>query len=750
MKHTKHLSVIMFLVISLSSFLNFFFLADCMADVPDMKVNSDSALELHNMSQIWVSPVDSNLVMIVWRDFRLETRRVALGVSYDQGHTWVDSLLSIEEEYLHNEPVICGDRLGNFYTMAKRFTEIPNWYDFDVWGTTDNGANWSGPFQVLNGSTEFQESRGKLAIDRTGGSYDGNLYISWTHFPNPTSIMFARSTDGGVNWEEPLLIAGPDTNNWGAGHYSKPVVDADGNVYVIWAGWEEIEGDPQRFQKMVKSLDGGLSFSDPVVICPSYYVNEAPGSIIITNLPGLDADLTNGPYSGNIYLAVPCATTMEYNSPSDIIFSRSTDGGDTWSSPIRINDDPEGPPVYQFHPSFTVNQDGVIIIFFSDQRNDPPYYENYDSYIAFSFDGGETFTTNYRVSDVSSIPGVCPSGERGLELPIKTFEQLSSDQDPVTYLQCIMCTYIGVSAYYDRVHCTWTDTRDGGIQNIYYSNFLIPLLPPRILMPEDSIYFSDTLVQSDFHWAACGFFDEVHYNLEISIDSNFAAIDLIYADIDTNIFLLSSSFNETTYFWRVKAFKVADTSESQYSIFHSFTVDTTSPGIPTLFSPADSSTITDTMPEFAWSDISPLSPGLSGAPIFYSLQISSDSDFTPGPELVEYTDLYTTSLDIPDPLPDYQTYYWRVKAIDEAGNQGEWQDQPFWFRVQVYLYGDANGDGEVTIGDAVYLVNYLFKDGRLPAGSYTGDVNCDGTTAVEDIVYLVNYLFRDGPEPCSE
>ena len=62
--------------------------------------------------------------------------------------------------------------------------------------------------------------------------------------------------------------------------------------------------------------------------------------------------------------------------------------------------------------------------------------------------------------------------------------------------------------------------------------------------------------------------------------------------------------------------------------------------------------------------------------------------------------------------------------------------------------GDANGDEEVTILDAVFLVNYLFKNGSAPDPVQIGDANCDGDVGLVDVVYLVNYLFRNGPPPC--
>ena len=61
--------------------------------------------------------------------------------------------------------------------------------------------------------------------------------------------------------------------------------------------------------------------------------------------------------------------------------------------------------------------------------------------------------------------------------------------------------------------------------------------------------------------------------------------------------------------------------------------------------------------------------------------------------------------------------------------------------------GDANSDGQVTVGDVIWLVNYLFKYGPPPSPMWKGDVNQDCRVTVADIVYLVNYLFKGGPPP---
>ena len=65
----------------------------------------------------------------------------------------------------------------------------------------------------------------------------------------------------------------------------------------------------------------------------------------------------------------------------------------------------------------------------------------------------------------------------------------------------------------------------------------------------------------------------------------------------------------------------------------------------------------------------------------------------------------------------------------------------------VVLRGDANGDGIINVGDVVYLVSYLYKNGPAPSPIDAGDCNCDDIVNVGDVVYLVSYLYRGGPPP---
>lgn len=61
--------------------------------------------------------------------------------------------------------------------------------------------------------------------------------------------------------------------------------------------------------------------------------------------------------------------------------------------------------------------------------------------------------------------------------------------------------------------------------------------------------------------------------------------------------------------------------------------------------------------------------------------------------------------------------------------------------------GDADHGGAVTIGDAVFIVKYIFEDGPVPPCLDEADSNGDNSLTIGDAVVIANYIFRDGAEP---
>lgn len=95
---------------------------------------------------------------------------------------------------------------------------------------------------------------------------------------------------------------------------------------------------------------------------------------------------------------------------------------------------------------------------------------------------------------------------------------------------------------------------------------------------------------------------------------------------------------------------------------------------------------------------------------------------------------------------------WRLFAVGAWGHDT--------YRGKVYLYGvevdetgggcgDADGNGTISITDAVYLINYIFGGGPPPDTLEAGDPDCNGQISITDAVYIINYIFGGGPAPCA-
>ncbi|RKR09082.1 hypothetical protein C8C83_0682 [Flavobacterium sp. 90] len=131
---------------------------------------------------------------------------------------------------------------------------------------------------------------------------------------------------------------------------------------------------------------------------------------------------------------------------------------------------------------------------------------------------------------------------------------------------------------------------------------------------------------------------------------------------DTSLTLDLPTLVDGTYEWRVKA-KNADTETKLYSA-RKFNIDTTIPNQPKNTLPADNSTqIANSNISFTWSIATDL--GNVKAPISYIVEFANDIDFN---IIVQTQKSNTTSLQ--QTFSATGIYYWRVRAIDEAGNIG--------------------------------------------------------------------------------
>jgi len=393
----------------------------------NIKINSDQTAELQNEEVVCISPLDPDIAVAVWRDFRFGYRRVGVGRTTDGGRTWTDALITPYPPYdWQSDPVLWVDREGTFYVSTLDLYSGDGPSGIAIYKSTDNGATWTDPTWAVQEQYDYFEDKQWFGMDQTGGPGDGNIYCVWDRFAadySATGIVCVNSTDGGVTFSEPVNVSayGPSYVQW-------PTVTCDpqSNVYVAWYDHRSLA----RIS-MAISDDFGQSFSTPftATFLESAF-HELNGDILCFPYPAMACDVN--PQSdnlGRLYIIYP-----DGGFDWDIWCVYSDDGGESWSDRVRVNDDPFENGCDQFHPWLAIDEAGVIHVCFLDRRDDPANML-YNLYYTRSTDGGETWEENHRISTVSSDPNHAA-------------------------LAGLLGEYIGISAWQGEVQMVWTDIRN--------------------------------------------------------------------------------------------------------------------------------------------------------------------------------------------------------------------------------------------------------------------------------------------------
>jgi hypothetical protein len=281
-----------------------------------------------------------------------------------------------------------------------------------------------------------------MAIDISGGSLDGSIYVTSMNANQPAIVnppynpYLAVSTDGGTSFSTPRFL---DT----LGYYSgsqitaampTPTVGADGTFFAIYPSYETSQSLFAQYI-MAQSNDAGISLNHNV----THQATSGLSSQLAKKAPLLISNPSNALHLAYIFL-------KEDNGDMDVYFSESLDQGVNWSALERVNDDPIGNGAMQDLIWADFNESDDVVVCWRDRRNGGTGYDVPTEIMgAVRFSDSSNFSLNFMITD-----------------------QLVN-HEPI--LEGAGNDFMSVQYTGDTIHAVWGDTRSG-VLNIYYNKII--------------------------------------------------------------------------------------------------------------------------------------------------------------------------------------------------------------------------------------------------------------------------------------
>jgi hypothetical protein len=258
--------------------------------------------------------------------------------------------------------------------------------------STDGGDTWSEPFTIIRDSGGRDSSyafndKESITADPTDSNY---VYAVWDRFVTPAGtskaslmgyinsrsfrqpIYFSRSTDGGVTWEPARNIFDYSEFSGTLGNQIAVLPNGDLlNVFDFFSLTRNSHKVRGEWNALIRSTDKGETWSrNPILIDRSLEIGAYdPDTGRPIRAEGGIPEIAIDPNSGNVYVVWQ---DSRFRGVDEIAFSMSTDGGFTWTPPIRVNQTPSSSLAgnqQAFVPNIRVAADGTVGVTYYDFRN---------------------------------------------------------------------------------------------------------------------------------------------------------------------------------------------------------------------------------------------------------------------------------------------------------------------------------------------------------------------------------------------
>jgi hypothetical protein len=339
------------------------------------------------------------------------------------------------------DPAVAATKGGRFYYSSLAIDPKSNGNGVEL--SVSNGSLWSSPSScvtsrstpdsnpcwtstfVAGDSTPTAatfEDKPLIAVDRSTSAYSGDAYVAWDHFnadgtsesdvarctPSLTCTVVAGGSNHPVSGKDPFAA------------FTTPVVGSDGTVYVTWCNYGTTTALTPITCKFRSSSPGGTHFGKTRTITTigssGGLLGFATEQFRVNNIPALAVDDSSGSTNGNLYFVIDVCHAGNYfavaepNLPGDcgasqVLLSRSTDGGTTWSTASPVPGSTTGVTA---QPWVTVDPTSgkAYVVYYTSMFDS--YSHRLDVEDATSTNGGTTWTA-HRLTTVSIEPDADPN-----------------------------------------------------------------------------------------------------------------------------------------------------------------------------------------------------------------------------------------------------------------------------------------------------------------------------------------------------
>ena len=572
----------------------------------------------------------------------------AIFFSTDSGANWGQTLLPLTSpDTSHSDPTV--DWTSDGRAWSSTLGIVGATLRLRNYVSTDNGVSWS--LEATPSGSQTDVDKQMVWVDHSQSSpFFNRQYAIW-HNGTP-AFMNRRTAGAGGSWlPTPIQVSGAESSGTAIGADVK--TNSAGDVFGFWP----TTGNRRIF--VVKSTDGGETYGTPVQVATTFdgfdigvpSFNNRRALIYVSG--GAYKNATkNLVYASWTDLSGDGGCTSAANEPGSnaastcktrIWFSRSTDGGATWSAPIKINNQTGSND--QFNQWLAVDETtGAVGIMYYDTVGDAGRLKVH-VYYQHSFDDGATWSAAERVTSADT-------------------DETSAGANAGNQFG----DYNSLSAYAGVLFPSWTDRRSGAREEIWTAKISDPLCtPPGTPTGTNAAATANNQVTINWTNGAPG---ATKYNVYRALGTcqSPGAFTLIAANVNATNYVDTTVSGGTTYAYRVTGADATGNCESAPSACSTVpatgacTLPPSFAGVAAISNAAE----TTCRLNLSWTAAT---PGCAG-PVSYRIYRSTTAGFTPGAgnliatvNGLNYTD--------GDNLLNGVPYFYVVRAVDGSNAAAE-------------------------------------------------------------------------------